>query len=187
MQTILPLHRHRSADPGSDRAPPATFDLTAPLFRRQPPQKHPCKRMKKPFVIAAVGLAIGFALSTVAQQTNIQDPDLGEVLVASCCISHNGGPTISARPFNCKSEYLYCAPSVIPPVVVKVLIPNVCNDCCFVSPILTGGNTKENLRKFSLPPEISVPPNVTLISDPIGPSRISISSLKNVKNPSGPL
>jgi len=61
-----------------------------------------------------------------------------------------------------------------PPLVVAVLIPKVWNDCFFVSPRLTGGNSKENLRKCSVPPMISIGPNITLINDPSGPLSLSI-------------
>src|ERR1700747_794629 len=100
---------------------------------------------------------------------------------------HTGRMTISARPLSGSTVYLSCAPSLTPPLVVSVLTPNVWNDCFFVSPILTGGNTKVNLRKCSVPPRISIGPNITLIREPSGPLWTSILSLKNVKLPSGPL
>jgi hypothetical protein len=100
---------------------------------------------------------------------------------------YKGRGTFSAKPFSVTTVYLSCGPSLVPPVVVAVFTPKVWNDSFFLSPRFTGGNTNVNRKKCSVPPRISIPPRITLISDPSGLGWTSILSLKNVKVPSGPL
>ncbi len=57
----------------------------------------------------------------------------------------------------------------------------------FALPTFTGGDAKEHLRNRSVPPRISVPPKITLINDPKGPSWTLMLSLKEVKLPLRPL